>query len=65
MIKFSNGTNTSQLKKLSSDTTYLSILGGYHSEFGDYGHQAKDGNATISPKNQEKQIATAISNFVN
>ena len=47
-----------------SNTTYLSISGGNHSEFGDYGHQSKDGDATISPKNQEKQIAAAVSNFI-
>ncbi|WP_027968532.1 alpha/beta hydrolase [Streptococcus equinus] len=52
-------------KRLPSDTTYLSISGGNHSEFGDYGHQSKDGDATISQKNQEKQIAAAVSNFIN
>ena len=34
-------------------------------EFGDYGHQAKDGKASISQKEQEKEIATAISSFIN
>ena len=52
-------------KRLPKDTNYVSISGGNHSEFGDYGHQAKDGKASISQKEQEDQIVTAITNFIN
>lgn len=52
-------------KRLPKDTNYVSISGGNHSEFGDYGHQAKDGQASISQKEQEDQIVTAITNFIN
>lgn len=52
-------------KRLSQDTKYVNISGGNHSEFGDYGHQAKDGKASISQKEQEKEIATAITSFIN
>ena len=52
-------------KRLPKDTNYVSISGGNHSEFGDYGHQAKDGQASISQKEQENQIVTAITNFIN
>lgn len=52
-------------KRLPKDTNYVSISGGNHSEFGDYGHQAKDGQASISQKEQEGQIVTAITNFIS
>ncbi|WP_204983076.1 alpha/beta hydrolase [Streptococcus equinus] len=52
-------------KRLPQDTKYVNISGGNHSEFGDYGHQAKDGKASISQKEQEKEIATAITSFIN
>lgn len=52
-------------KRLPQDTKYVTISGGNHSEFGDYGHQAKDGKASISQKEQEKEIATAITSFIN
>ncbi|MCO4644918.1 hypothetical protein Si030_00238 [Streptococcus infantarius subsp. infantarius] len=52
-------------KRFPQDTKYVNISGGNHSEFGDYGHQAKDGKASISQKEQEKEIATAITSFIN
>lgn len=52
-------------KRLPQDTKYVNISGGNLSEFGDYGHQAKDGKASISQKEQEKEIATAITSFIN
>lgn len=52
-------------KRLPQDTKYVNISGGNHCEFGDYGHQAKDGKASISQKEQEKEIATAITSFIN
>lgn len=52
-------------KRLPQDTKYVNISGGNHSQFGDYGHQAKDGKASISQKEQEKEIATAITSFIN
>lgn len=52
-------------KRFPQDIKYVNISGGNHSEFGDYGHQAKDGKASISQKEQEKEIATAITSFIN
>jgi len=41
----------------------LTIVGGNHSGFGDYGKQTKDGKATISQTGQENQIISAIPDF--
>ncbi len=51
-------------KRLPADTQYVTITGGNHSGFGDYGHQDKDGTATISQSEQENQIVSAITNFI-
>lgn len=40
------------------------IDGGNHCQFGSYGFQKGDGEATITPENQQKQTADAILNFV-
>ena len=47
-------------KRLPSDTSYTSISGGNHSEFGDYGHQSKDGDATISQKSRKTNCSCRI-----
>lgn len=52
-------------KRLPDDTEYLTIVGGNHSGFGDYGKQTKDGKATISQTEQENQIISAITNFID
>ncbi|WP_371410838.1 alpha/beta hydrolase [Streptococcus macedonicus] len=52
-------------KRLPGDTEYLTIVGGNHSGFGDYGKQTKDGKATISQTEQENQIISAITNFID
>lgn len=41
-------------------TTYVSIEGGNHAQFGSYGHQRGDNTASISEEEQHKQIATAL-----
>lgn len=41
------------------------IQGGNHAQFGDYGQQAHDGDATISAQEQQRQTAEAILAFVN
>lgn len=38
---------------LPADTTWVAIPGGNHSQFGRYGHQLLDGEATISREDQE------------
>lgn len=40
--------------------TEISIQGGNHSQFGDYGEQKGDGEAAISKEEQQKQTADAI-----
>ena len=52
-------------KRLPDDTEYLTIVGGNHSGFGDYSKQTKDGKATISQTEQENQIISAITNFID
>jgi len=43
----------------------LTIVGGNHSGFGDYGKQTKDGKATISQTEQESQITLGITDFID
>lgn len=43
--------------KLPAVTEYVSIAGGNHGQFGMYGHQKGDGNATITPEEQQRQVA--------
>ena len=52
-------------KRLPDDTEYLTIVGGNHSGFGDYGKQTKDGKATISQTEQESQITLGITDFID
>lgn len=45
--------------KLPSSTTYVEITGGNHAQFGYYGTQRGDGEATISRADQQEQMVTA------
>lgn len=51
-------------EKLPSDTEYVEIEGGNHSQFGDYGEQTKDNKAIITPKKQLEITASSISKFL-
>lgn len=52
--------------KLNPDlTTYVEISGGNHGQFGDYGVQAGDGVATISPQEQRTQVVNAVIDWLN
>ncbi|MEY8310338.1 alpha/beta fold hydrolase [Erysipelotrichaceae bacterium 51-3] len=50
---------------LPADTTEIILEGGNHSQFGSYGHQEGDGDATISDTQQIQQTAEAIQAFVS
>lgn len=45
------------------DSAEIVIEGGNHADFGDYGPQEGDGEASISPEEQQKQTADAIRQF--
>ena len=47
---------------LGSNSSAISIEGGNHSQFGDYGFQEGDGIATIS---REEQIGITVSEIIN
>ena len=49
---------------LPADTTWIKIDGGSHAQFGDYGLQAGDGQARISPQQQWDQVASATAAFL-
>ncbi len=49
---------------LPSQTEYVVINGGNHAQFGSYGPQAGDNEATITPEDQWNQIATATVEFL-
>ncbi len=49
---------------LPDDTQYVVIDGGNHAQFGSYGLQAGDNEATISPEEQWAQISTATVEFL-
>jgi pimeloyl-ACP methyl ester carboxylesterase len=44
---------------LPADTTWVEIIGGSHAQFGDYGLQPGDGQASISPQQQWDQVSSA------
>lgn len=50
--------------KLPSQTVYVAISGGNHSQFGMYGHQSGDGRATISGESQRAQVAEATAKWL-
>jgi hypothetical protein len=49
---------------LPPQTEYVVIDGGNHGQFGSYGHQAGDNEATITPEDQWAQISTATVEFL-
>ena len=49
---------------LPSDTEYVVIQGGNHSQFGDYGFQPGDNEATISRVEQQQQVVEATVKFL-
>ena len=51
---------TDNADKLPAGTQTLVIEGGNHAGYGDYGPQQKDGEATISADDQQRQTANAI-----
>jgi pimeloyl-ACP methyl ester carboxylesterase len=50
----------SNRRLLPNDTQWLEIKGGNHSQFGHYGHQLFDGNATISRESQQTATRSAL-----
>ncbi len=49
---------------LPESTTYIQIAGGNHAQFGDYGPQANDGEATISGPDQLNATYRAMADFI-
>ena len=47
------------------NTKEVVIEGGNHSQFGYYGKQKKDKDATISAENQQEQTINAVMEFIN
>jgi hypothetical protein len=60
------GMKTFEEKKslLSAETKYVVIDGGNHAQFGSYGFQAGDKEATISPEEQWAQTTTTTVEFL-
>ncbi|BDZ70694.1 alpha/beta fold hydrolase [Methanobacterium petrolearium] len=52
------------LDKFPKNTTFITIEGGNHYNFGDYGVQAGDNNSTITREEQQKQTINAIIEFI-
>lgn len=50
---------------LPEDTIYVSIDGGNHGQFGDYGNQVGDNKATISLREQHEKLIKATLNALN
>ena len=48
------------LRRLPADTELITIDGGNHAQFGNYGPQAGDGTATISREDQQAQTVEAV-----
>jgi pimeloyl-ACP methyl ester carboxylesterase len=46
------------------DTQYVVIQGGNHAQFGDYGPQPGDNEATISREEQQSQVVSAVVSFL-
>jgi len=55
---------TKNLDKFPKNTTFITIDGGNHYNFGDYGVQSGDNNSTITRQEQQNQTVTAIINFI-
>lgn len=52
------------LTKLEKVSPKIMIAGGNHAYFGDYGEQAKDGQATISRQHQQQKTVQIIQDFI-
>nr|WP_319373144.1 alpha/beta hydrolase [uncultured Methanobacterium sp.] len=55
---------SSNLDKFPTNTTFITIPGGNHFNFGDYGIQSGDNNSTITREEQQKHTVAAIVEFV-
>lgn len=55
---------SSNLGKFPVNTTFITIEGGNHYNFGDYGTQAGDNNSTITREEQQNQTIKAILEFL-
>ncbi|MDO9044476.1 MAG: alpha/beta hydrolase [Methanobacteriaceae archaeon] len=51
--------------KFPTNTTFITIEGGNHFNFGDYGVQAGDNNSTITREQQQNQTVNYIIEFIN
>ncbi len=51
-------------KQYAIDAQYVEIAGGNHGQFGDYGFQKGDGEASISAQEQWKQTADCIAQWI-
>ncbi len=52
-------------QNLPSGTKYITIDGGNHAYYGNYGNQRKDGEATISIEQQQYVVLSEIEKFIN
>ncbi|WP_458402646.1 alpha/beta hydrolase [Methanobrevibacter sp.] len=52
-------------KPMMDNLTEVLIDGGNHAQFGYYGNQSGDGNATISAESQQNQTEEAIIKFID
>ena len=52
------------LNKFPTNTTFVTIVGGNHYNFGDYGIQQGDNNSTITRKEQQNKTVTYILEFL-
>ena len=50
--------------KLAEDAEFVAIAGGNHAQFGDYGFQPGDNEATITRTDQQKQVVEATLKFL-
>lgn len=57
--------NTSVAEKINYTENIIVIEGGNHAQFGNYGKQKGDVDATISSEEQQSIAAEAIKNFIN
>ncbi len=51
--------------QLPDDTEFVLVQGGNHAQFGSYGRQPRDGEASIAPAEQRRAVATAVSQFLS
>lgn len=49
---------------LPTDATFVEIEGGNHAQFGNYGLQSRDGEATISSEQQRAEVTKALEGFL-